>query len=190
MMLFRKLLPKEMEIGMHLDFIGDGGDLLEVSLRAVIMYLFAVALLRVFGKRTTMTTASFDLVVTVALGSVLASTIVSTNRPIAQGMMAVAVLVILQWIVSMGVSRSLLIERVVVSPARILLRDGQILRSKLLEERLSVEQLEQNLRQSGYGSMEKIDAAILESSGSVSVIGKSDGPDELVVKKEIGSRSI
>ena len=175
---------------MQLDLIGDGGDLLEVMVRAVIMYFFAVALLRVFGKRTTMTTAGFDLIVAVALGSVLASTIVSTSRPIAQGMLGIAVLVILQWAMSMGVSRSTLIERVVVSPARILLRDGQILRSNLLEERLSVEQLEQNLRQSGYGSKQKIEAAILESSGNVSVIGKSDGPEELVVKKEIGSRSI
>jgi uncharacterized membrane protein YcaP (DUF421 family) len=161
-----------------------------VAARAVIMYFFAVALLRMFGKRTAMTTASFDLIVTVALGSVLASTIVSTNRPIVHGMLGIAVLVAMQWLVSMGVSRSTIVERVVVSPARMLLRDGQILRANLLEERLSVEQLEQNIRQSGYGSTENLQAAILESSGSVSVIENAEGPDELVVKKEIGSRAI
>lgn len=175
---------------MQLELFGSGGELLEVAVRAIIMYVFAVVLLRIFGKRTAMTTASFDLIVTVALGSVLASTIVSTSRPIVHGMLGVAALVAMQWLVSMGVSRSTVIENIVVSPARMLLRDGQILRANLREERLSVEQLEQNIRQSGYGSKEELRAAILESSGSVSVIQNSEAPQELVVKKEIGSRAI
>lgn len=175
---------------MQLEFVGGGADLLEVAARAVIMYVFAVALLRIFGKRTTMTTAGFDLIVTVALGSVLASTIVSTSRPLLQGMFGIAALVAMQWLVSIGVSRSRGIERIVVSPARLLLKDGEILRSNLLDERLSVEQLEQTLRQNGQGSVEQLRAAILESSGSISVIESTTGSDELVVKKEIGSRAI
>ncbi|CAN5775831.1 DUF421 domain-containing protein [soil metagenome] len=175
---------------MELEVFGGGYDILEVAIRGAIMYVFAVGLLRVAGKRTTMTTASFDFIVTVALGSVLASTVVSTTRPIAQGMVGIAALVALQWLVSLGVSRSATLERIVVSPAKLLLQDGKIIRSSLLEERLSVEQLEQTLRQSGYGSKEPIEAAILESSGSMSVIGDSNGPNELVAKKEIGSRAI
>lgn len=174
----------------ELELFGSGEDLLEVAVRAVIMYLFAVGLLRIFGKRTTMTTASFDLIVTVALGSVLASTIVSTTRPIMQGMVGIAALVGLQWMVSMGVSRNKTIETIVVSPARMLLRDGKILRDNLLDERLSVEQLEQSVRHSGYASKRNLQAAILESNGAISVIEQSDGTNELVEKEEIGSRSI
>ncbi len=175
---------------MELEIFGDGEELLEVAVRAIIMYIFAVTLLRMFGKRTTMTTAGFDLIVTVALGSVLASTIVSTSRPIVHGMLGILALVAMQWLVSMGVSRSTTVERVAVSPARMLLRDGQILRSNLLDERLSVEQLEQSIRQSGNGDRDDLRAAILESNGNVSVIQKTEEPQELVVKKEIGSRAL
>lgn len=175
---------------MELELFGNGWDLLEVALRAIIMYLFAVGLLRIFGKRTTMTTASFDLIVTVALGSLLASTIISTSRPLVQGMAAIAALVALQWVLSLGVSRSSIFERVVVSPARMLLKDGQILRANLREERLSTQQLEQSLRHSGYASKRSLQAAILESNGAISVIGQTEDSNELIEEEEIGSRSI
>lgn len=175
---------------MELEIFGDSSEILEVAFRGVIMFVYSVALLRIFGKRTTMTTASFDFIVTVALGSLLASTIVSTTRPIIHGMAGILALVALQWLISMGVSRSNTIQRIVVSPASILLRNGEIRRSNLMDERLSVDQLEQNLRQSGFASKKGIEAAILESSGSISVIGDTEGPEELIEKKEIGSRAI
>lgn len=175
---------------MELEIVGGNIDVLEIAVRAVIMYIYAVALLRIFGKRTTMTTAGFDLILTVALGSILASTIVSTSRPIFHGMAALMILVAAQWLLSLAVSRSTLAERIVVSPARVLLREGKVVRGALREERLSEEQLEQSIRLHGFSSFEGLRSAILESSGNVSVIDQSDGAAELVEKEEIGSRAI
>ena len=175
---------------MDLEFFGTGAAFVEVIIRAVMMYIFAVALLRIFGKRTTMTTASFDLIVTVALGSILASTVVSTSRPIFEGMAALTVVVAMQWLVSLGVSRSDTVQRIVVSPARLLLQDGQIIAEHLKTERLSIEQLDQNIRQEGFSTRDGLKAVVLESSGNVSVIEQTDHNDELINKEEIGSRGL
>jgi uncharacterized membrane protein YcaP (DUF421 family) len=115
---------------------------------------------------------------------------VSTSRPIFHGMAALAVLVAAQWLLSLAVSRSPVVERIVVSPARVLLRNGEALQGNLREERLSEEQLEQSIRLHGFSSFEGLRSAILESSGNISVIDQSDGAADLVEKKEIGSRAI
>lgn len=175
---------------MQLEFFGDSSELLEIAVRAIIMYVFTVAMIRFFGKRTTMTTAGFDLILTVALGSILASTIMSTTRPIFHGMLALAALAGLQWLLSFSVSRNDIIQRIVVSPAKILLEDGRIISSNLRAERLSLAQLEQKIRQQGFAHTNGLKAVILESSGNVSVIDQSEGEAELVDREDFQSRAL
>lgn len=175
---------------MELELFGDSSELLEILVRALIMYVFAVGMLRIFGKRTTMTTASFDLILTIALGTIVASTIMSTTRPLIHGIAALTALAGLQWILSLGVSRSASVERFVVSPAKLLLRDGRIVTSNLMDERLSDAQLEQNIRQQGYATKDGLEAVVLESSGSVSVIATREGDAELIDKEEFNARAL
>ncbi|MFC7482985.1 DUF421 domain-containing protein [Luedemannella flava] len=78
---------------------------LRVLAAAVLVYPALIVLLRLSGKRTLAKMNAFDLVVTVALGSTLASVLLSTDVTLAQGVAALAGLVTLQFAIAWAVVR-------------------------------------------------------------------------------------
>ena len=156
-----------MDIGV---FDGWGG-IARVAVRALVLYAYTVALVRIAGKRTTMTATSVDFVANVALGTLIASTILSPTIALAEGLLALTAIVLLQTLVAFAASRSDRIQRLVVAPPRLVYGDGRVLGDSLRAERISRQQLEQKLRAAGYGATGSVRAAVLESDGTVSVVG-------------------
>lgn len=159
---------------MDIEWFGSNTHLIEIATRGVVMYVYTVLLLRIFGKRTTLTTAGFDLVVTIAAGTLIGSTVLSTTRPLAQGMVALAALFGLQWCASYVSSRSQTVETILMAPSRALLREGKVDHHQLSSERMSIKQLHQNIRQQGHNPDSHLDLVTLESSGMVSVLASID----------------
>ena len=81
-------------------FFDSWGGLVRVALVGVLAYSALVLLLRVSGKRTLSKMNAFDLIVTVALGSTLASIITSKDVALAEGMVAFVVLIGLQFVLT------------------------------------------------------------------------------------------
>ena len=81
-------------------------DLLRVLIVGVCAYVGLVALLRLTGKRTLSKMNAFDLIVTVALGSTLATVLLSGDVSLAEGMLALALLCALQYAVAFASVRS------------------------------------------------------------------------------------
>lgn len=175
---------------MDIVFFNDWPSIGEIAVRTFIMYGYTVLLLRVAGKRTTMTLAGFDFIASVAMGTLVASTILSLTRPLLEGIVVLTLIVTLQWLVSFVVSRVPMVESLVVSPSRMLLENGQLYEDRLRSERLSREQFEQRVRNHGYASARSLAAVVLEPNGSVSVIGSTSGSEELIEQSEIGSRAL
>jgi hypothetical protein len=84
---------------MQMFFDGWSG-IVRIVLIAPAAYLALVAMLRITGKRTLTKLNAFDLVITVALGSTLATQILSRDTPLADGVAGMAALVALQWVVT------------------------------------------------------------------------------------------
>jgi uncharacterized membrane protein YcaP (DUF421 family) len=84
-----------------------------------------VAVLRISGKRTLAKMNAFDLVVTVALGSTLATILLSKDVALAEGVLALAVLVLLQFVVAWSAVRSRLVRRLAKSSPQIVLSQGR-----------------------------------------------------------------
>jgi uncharacterized membrane protein YcaP (DUF421 family) len=139
-------------------------------------YLSLVMVLRVSGKRTLAKLNAFDLVVTVAIGSTLATILLSEDVALAEGVMALLTLVGLQYAVAALSVRWRGFARVVRSEPTLVLRDGQPLEAALRRSRVTQEELETVVRSTGVRGLEGVDAVILESDGSFSVIRGSDGP--------------
>ncbi|TDL83589.1 DUF421 domain-containing protein [Palleronia sediminis] len=144
---------------------------------ALMAYTAVVAMIRVSGKRTLAKLNAFDLIVTVALGSTLASTILTQSVPLVEGAAAFATLIGLQWIVAWTSLRSKTIARAVRSEPRLLMRSGEILHDALREERITVNELMAVIRSSAAGAPEKVAALILEANGTFSIVAR-DGPDD------------
>jgi uncharacterized membrane protein YcaP (DUF421 family) len=138
----------------------------------VFAYLSLVALLRVSGKRTLSKLNAFDLVITVAFGSTLASALTSQQVSLAQCVTAFALLVILQFIFTWLAVRSNRIQSLIKASPTMLFYKGEFLYNIMKKERVTEEELRAVVRENGSASMEDIAAIVMETDGSFSVIQK------------------
>ena len=149
----------------------DFSGLLRILFVGIVAYAALVAFLRVSGKRTLSKMNAFDLVVTVALGSTLATVILSKDVPLAEGLLALALLIALQWAVAWGSIRSQRVSELVKSEPQILYHRGKMIEAALKRERVTPEEIAAAARGSGYGELDEVDTVLLETDGSFSVIG-------------------
>ena len=136
-------------------------------------YAFLVAVLRTSGKRTLAKMNAFDLVVTVALGSTLATVLLSADVALAEGVTAFALLALLQYIVASGTVRSKVLRGLVKSEPQALVRDGALIEPALRDERVTPEEIDAAVRAAGIGDLADVAALVLETDGSVSVIPRA-----------------
>ena len=151
-------------------FFLNWSELGRTILIGVSAYLILILLLRVSGKRTLTKLNAFDLVVTVALGSTLASTIMSKSTALAEGATAFLVLVLLQLVITFLSVRFKAISNLVKAEPRLLFLNGEFLDKALLDERVTRAEVRSVARGSGAASMSQVHAVVLETDGSLSVM--------------------
>ncbi|MCO6431326.1 MAG: DUF421 domain-containing protein [Deltaproteobacteria bacterium] len=152
---------------------------------AIAAYLALIVALRATGKRTLSKWNAFDLIVTVAIGSAFATTIVSSQTTLAQGITAFLSLALLQFAVTWLSVRSRPLERLVKANPRAVLVSGRMIEEAMTQERVSEAEVLAAIRQSGSAYVEDIYAVILETDGSFSVLKKVDGR-VLTALKDVG----
>ena len=145
-------------------------ELFRVVVIGASAYVTVVLVLRLSDKRTLAKLNAFDLVVTVALGSTLATILLNTDVSWSEGALALALLATLQALVAWLVLRIPALRSVVTSRPSLLVRDGVALPDALREQRVSMEEIHQAVRSSGSGDLSSVGAVVLESDGSLSVI--------------------
>ncbi len=156
-------------------------DTARVVVIGPLAYGTLVLFLRLSGKRTLAKLNAFDFVVTVALGSTLATIVLSADVSFTEGAVGLGLLVALQYVVATASRRLPAVRRLVKSEPQVVLRNGELLHDVLRKERLNVEEVHQALRQSGIAEMAGVAAVVLETDGSFSVLaGASPGASALV----------
>lgn len=133
-------------------------------------YAALVLSLRVSGNRTLAKLNAFDLIVTVALGSVLASILLSEGVALAEGIVAFMLLIGLQYLVAYLSVRSRGFAKAVRSEPALIARDGEPLPQAMHRARVTRAELDSVLRNQGYGDVSKVKSVVLESDGSFSVV--------------------
>jgi uncharacterized membrane protein YcaP (DUF421 family) len=151
--------------------------LIKTSLVAVPAYAALVFLLRISGKRTLSKWNAFDMVITVAIGSSLATTIVSKEVSLIQGVLAFLWLVVLQLVVTWISVRSHKVEQLVKSQPRLLLLHGKMLRRVMDGERVTESEIRAALRNRGITTEKDVAAVVLETDGSFSIIKQMGNSD-------------
>lgn len=151
--------------------------LARIAVLGTLAYLSLVLLLRATGKRTLSKLNAFDLVVTVALGSTLATVLLSRDMPLSHGVTALALLIGLQWVLTLLSVRSARFSNWIKAEPTLLFTDGRFLDKAMKRERVTADELRAAVRDQGYGQMAQVAAVVLETDGSLSVIGHADdGP--------------
>ncbi|RDI57940.1 DUF421 domain-containing protein [Microvirga subterranea] len=158
-------------------FFDSWSGLGRVLVVGTLAYVALVAILRISGKRSLAKLNAFDLVVTVALGSTLATILLSDRVALAEGVLAMVLLIVLQFGITWLSVRSPGFRTMVKNEPTLLLREGRFLEGAMRTQRITRDEVTAALRASGVADAAQAAAVILETDGSLSVIRRDQaGP--------------
>lgn len=162
----------------------------QMALRAVLVYIFAIAIVRLGNKRFLGRNTAFDLLLAIMLGSVLSRGITG-QAPLPGSMMAGAILLLMHWILGAAAYHLKSFGPLIKGNPRVLIRDGKIDRAAMARSHLGEEDLAEALRRQGHThDPGDIRLACLERSGDISILLQKKDPQVIEVKVEEGIQII
>ncbi|MEO7589372.1 MAG: YetF domain-containing protein [Arachnia sp.] len=145
-------------------------DLIRILVVGSAGYGSLILVLRASGKRTLSQLNAFDFVVTVSLGSTLATLLLSADTSWAEGVLALALLAFLQFLMAWVSTHWPRARKAFTSEPALLLADGAMQGEALRRNRLTESEVRQAIRMQGNGDLAQVRAVVLESNGTLSVI--------------------
>ena len=147
--------------------------ILRVLIVGPLAYTSMVILLRVSGKRTLSKMNAFDLVVTISLGSVLATILTDRTLALLTGVTVIAVLIACQFVITALSVRLPAVERFVKAEPSLLVRNSRLLPEAMKRSRVTEGEVMAAIREAGVASLSDVAEAVLETDGSVTVVPAS-----------------
>jgi len=160
------------------DMFALGVPVLEKVLRVVIIYLVLIVGLRLAGKRELAQLNPFDLVVLLTISNTVQNAIIGNDNTVTGGIIGVAALLLINYLVVRFVYRNDRIEKLVEGEEDVLIRDGEVNQKALERETISLTELEIAAHKQGFNSLADIDRAILEPGGGFSFSARQPSPEE------------
>ena len=145
----------------------------EFILRAIVVYVFLLVLLRITGKRQVGQMSPFDLVLLLVLSNAVQNSMNGGDNTITGGLILATTLVCLNWIVGWLTYHSKHIETFVEGKPIILIHDGKIYHESMRRVQMTQHELEASLRANGCAGPEEVRFAVLENNGLFTVIPKT-----------------
>jgi len=159
----------------------------EIGVRAVVVLVAAMLILKLTGKRTRRELTSFDLLVAIALGSAVGDVMFYPEVPLAYAVVALLVVTLFIRLLSWIGAQSSRVHDFIVSNPTLLIRDGEYLMDAVEAERLAMDEVRSMLREQGVENVGEVRRGYMELSGAISVFrfpegeridGQSTLPDE------------
>lgn len=158
--------------------------MLDFVIRAVVMYVMALVMIRLLGKRALGELGPFDFVVMTGVGHTVVSVALDRSIPYYEGIIILATLAGLEYIMGILALKSQTLSNLIVGRPVVLIDNGRIIRENLAREKCNVDDLMQELRKQGIRDIDEVEKGILESCGGFSVIRKEG--DEPVTRRDLG----
>lgn len=146
---------------------------LEIALSAAGIYFSVIIYTRISGKRSLSKISSFDFAMTVAVGSLIASTILNDSVSLVEGMLGIACLYILQFCVAI-LRRSSVFKSLVDNQPSLLMLNSEFLWNNMKEVRITEADIRSKLREANVAKLEEVKAVIFETTGNIVVIHKTN----------------
>ena len=154
-------------------FFDNWFGIVRILIVGVLAYAALVLCLRVSGKRTLSKWNAFDFVVTIALGSTLATVIVSKDIVLIEGLIAFALFAGLQFVITRLSVRFDSFEKIIKAEPTLLFDRGEFLIEAMRRQRVTESEIRAAIRSKGLAAIEAVEAVVLETDGTFSVVEKS-----------------
>ncbi|MFV9483848.1 DUF421 domain-containing protein [Christiangramia sp. ASW11-125] len=159
-------------------FAFDIPSFVAIILTAIGIYIAIIIFTRIAGKRSFSKMSSFDFAMTVALGSMVATTVLSKSVSLWEGVVGVAAIYVLQ--IFVAILRRFKIVQNAVDNGPLMLMDGQtILHENLKKARVTEADLRSKLREANVIRLKEVRAVVFEATGDISVLHTDKDDEEL-----------
>jgi uncharacterized membrane protein YcaP (DUF421 family) len=147
-----------------------GTPIWQIVLRALAVYGAVFAGFRLLGKRELGQMTVFDLVLILLISNAVQNSMVGPDSSLQGGLMAAAVLLVANRITAELRLRSPLLDRLFEGRSAVLVEHGQLVTGQLRRQRVAEEDLEAAMREHGIESLDRVQLAVLETDGTISIV--------------------
>lgn len=149
-------------------------DWVNILLRSTGLFILTLLLIRLIGKRQTSRLTFFDLTTGVVVGVIAAAISLNLVGNLANGLIALAVWTLFPMLIYLLSIKYKAVRDIVQGKETVLVNHGKVLEDKLLEARLTPEDLLSQLRRKNVFNFADVEFAVLEPTGEVSALLKKD----------------
>jgi uncharacterized membrane protein YcaP (DUF421 family) len=156
-----------------------GVPLVEKMLRPILVYVFLVAVLRIFGKRELAQLNPFDLVVLLSLSNTVQNAIIGNDNSLTGGLVGAFTLLAMNYVVVRFLFRHRRLDQLFEGKPSVLIADGKVVKHALAKELLTRGDLLTVLHRQGFCSIGEVDRCVIEPGGGFFIQGKTPPTAEL-----------
>ena len=145
----------------------------KVILSILLIFTGIIIITRIAGLRTFAKMSSFDFASTIAIGSILASIVLNSDQSLVKGAIALGGIIAFQAVFALLVRKSDRFKKLATNSPILLMKEGQIIHKNLKATNMGEDDLIAKLREANVFNLNEVHAAILESTGDVSILHTS-----------------
>jgi uncharacterized membrane protein YcaP (DUF421 family) len=149
-----------------------GPSIVEKALRPILVYLFLVVLLRIFGKRELAQLNPFDLIVLLSLSNTLQNAMIGDDNSVTGGLIGAFALCAINYAVVRFLFKHRRLDQLIEGKRTVLIEDGEIQHKALAAELLTTSELQSIVHRQGVATLDEVQTCVLETGGTFSVEGK------------------
>lgn len=143
---------------------------MDIVIRAAVVFVFLLALMRVIGRRELAEMEPFDLILLVVTGDLTQQAVTQSDTSVTGAVLAVSTLAVLTVAVSYATFRVRRLRPLLEGQPVVLVADGDVIRANLRRERITFEELAAEARLAQIAHLRDVRWAVLETSGKISFI--------------------
>ncbi len=143
----------------------------ELIIRGLVVYFLLIALLRLTGKRQIGQLSPFDLVLLLILSNAVQNSMNAGDNSLIGGLILATTLIGVNYIVGLITFKSKKLETIIEGRPQVIIHNGKLFEDVMNDAKLTRQELDSTLRQSGYFEIKDVRLAILENNGTVTVQG-------------------
>lgn len=140
--------------------------------RAIILYIIVLIVMRFMGKREIGQLQPFELVISIMIADLASTPMAEVGIPITSGIIPIFGLLVMHLLISVLNMKSTKAREIICGKPRILIYRGKIDEIALIKEKFTVNELQERLRGKDVVNLGDVEYAILETNGEISVIQK------------------
>ena len=144
-----------------------------ILLRTIILYILIVIGIRLLGKRQVGELEPTELVLALIIADLASVPMQNNGIPLLAGLIPIITLLCLAMIISVLMMRSIRFRTILCGRPSMIIERGQLKEAELSRNRLTIDELLEELRGKGFPDLDSVQYAILETNGKLSVIPKA-----------------